>query len=64
MESVVNKFPFRVCFKEERAVDIGGVFRDTSGFWENTYCFMFGSGCLLSPVLHPQFDLAVFPILG
>ena len=33
---IVNKFPFRVKFKNEQAIDVGGVARDAiSAFWEH-----------------------------
>ena len=35
-----------------------------SGFWEEAYCQLFGGGCLLSPVLHPEMSMSNFSIIG
>lgn len=65
VNTTVNEFPLRVHFKGEKAIHVGGVFRDMlSAFWDEAYCTLFDGGCLLTPVLHLQMDLAVFPILG
>ena len=65
VDTTVHEFPLRVRFKGEKAIDVGGVFRDMlSAFWDEAYRILFDGGCLLTPVLHPQMDLAVFPILG
>jgi len=60
-----NTFPLRIKFADENAIDGGGVYRDMlSGFWEEAYCHLFDGGSLLTPVLHPQMDMTVFPTLG
>ena len=65
VNTTVNEFPPRVHFNGEKAIDVGGVFRDMlSAFWDEAYRTLFDGGCLLTPVLHPQMDLAVLPILG
>ena len=65
VNTTVNEFPLHVHFKGEKAIDVGDVFHDMlSAFWDEAYCTLFDGGCLLTPVLHPQMDLAVFPILG
>ena len=65
VNTTVDEFPLRVCFKGEKAIDVGGVYCDMmSAFWDEAYRILFDGGCLLTPVLHPQIDLAVFPILG
>ena len=59
------QFPLRVSFEGEKAIDVGGVYRDMlSAFWEEAYCHLFDGGCLLSPALHPQMDMSTFPIIG
>ncbi len=64
-DTTVNEFPLRVRFKGEKAIDVGGVFRDMlSAFWDEAYRVLFDGGCLLTPVLHPQVDLATLTILG
>lgn len=63
--SIVKEFPFTVKFKDERAVDAGGVARDAlSAFWEHAYLTMFDGGSLLIPAVHHKVDMNKFPILG
>lgn len=63
--SVVKEFPFTVRFKDERAIDAGGVARDAlSAFWEHAYITMFDGGSLLIPAVHHKVDMNKFPILG
>jgi len=60
-----NSFPLRIKFADENAINGGGVYRDMlSGFWEEAYCHLFDGGSLLTPMLHPQMDMTVFPTLG
>jgi len=55
----------RICFQGEKAVDLGGVYRDMlSAFWDETYYQIFDGESLLSPALHPQVELSHFAILG
>ena len=62
---IVNECPIYITFKGERAVDSGGVQRDMlSSFWEAAYNTLFEGSNLLTPMIHPQTDLAVFPIIG
>ena len=52
-------------FKDEAAIDAGGVQRDMlSGFWEVAYKKLFEGSSLLTPMVHPQINLTLFPILG
>lgn len=61
---IVKECPIFIKYKGEAAVDEGGVQRDMfSGFWEITYKKLFEGSSLLTPMLHPQIDLTVFPIL-
>lgn len=62
---IVNECPIYITFKGERAVDNGGVQRDMlSSFWEVAYNTLFEGANLLTPMIHPQTDLDVFPIIG
>ena len=62
---VLNEFPFRISFKDEHAVDSGGVARDMfSGFWSCAFeKFFDGSGSVV-PASHPTVDMSIFPMLG
>ena len=63
--NIVDEFPLKIRFKEERGVDAGGVYRDMlSAFWDNAYQRFFDGGSLLAPVLHPNVNLDILPILG
>ena len=49
-------------FVDEIAVDVQ---RDMySGFWENAYSSLFEGSTLVTPMVHPQTDMSVLPILG
>ena len=62
---IVNECPIYIKFKDEAAIDGGGVQRDMlSGFWEVAYKKLFDGSSLLTPMVHPQIDLTIFPILG
>ena len=62
---VEDEFPLRIKFKGERGVDIGGVYRDmVSLFWKAAFEKVFDGGCLLTPVLHPNTDLSLLPVIG
>lgn len=64
-EQVLGEFPFRIRYKNEKAVDTGGVCRDMlSGFWDEAYMRAFDGGSCLVPALHPHMDMELFPILG
>jgi hypothetical protein len=46
-------------------MDCGGVSRDMlSGFWEEAYQKLFDGCRLLTPVIHPQVDMKVLPVIG
>lgn len=50
---------------DERAVDLGGVCRDLfAAFWEVAYQRLFEGASQLTPVLHAQTDIGIFPVLG
>ena len=62
---VLNEFPFRISFKDEHAVDSGGVARDMfSGFWSCAFeKFFDGSGSVV-PASHPTVDMSIISMLG
>ena len=65
LDTVLGEFPFRIQYKNERAVDTGGVSRDMfSAFWEQAYITDFDGGNLLVPALHPGTAMAKLPVLG
>ena len=65
MINVMQEYPFRIQYQNERAVDTGGVCRDMfSAFWEEAYIKNFDGETLLVPAIHPNTDMAIFPILG
>ncbi len=64
-EHIIIEYPLRIKFEEERAMDCGGVSRDMlSGFWEEAYQKLFDGCQLMTPVIHPQVDMKVLPIIG
>lgn len=64
-EPVLNEYPMDVEFKGEMAVDQGGVTRDMfSAFCEKCYSALFEGSTLLVPMLSPQTDTSVFPVVG
>ena len=49
----VQQYPIIVEFKDEKAVDCGGVSRDMySSFWEQAYLKLFDGDKVLTPLLH------------
>ena len=49
----------------ELAIDEGRVQRDIySAFWEQAYKKLFEGAPVLTPMIHPQMDMSVFPITG
>jgi hypothetical protein len=64
-KEITSEHPLRIKYENEKAVDGGGVSRDMfSGFWEEAYKKMFDGCQLLTPVIHPQVDMRVLPIIG
>ena len=50
---------------QECPIDQGGVTRDMySAFWDACYSKLFDGSNLLVPLLHPQTDTSIFPIIG
>ena len=57
--------PFRVQFRDEKALDVGGVTRDMfSAFYEKVYGELFDGPSLLVPIDFPIFSTSPLPILG
>ena len=62
---MLQKFPLRIRFVNEMAIDSGGVCRDLfSVFWEEAYLKFFDGSSLLSPAMHASVDMASLPALG
>ena len=54
LEQILKEFPFRVHYRDEKAIDTGGVSRDVfSAFWEHVYLKQFNGGDILVPALIP-----------
>jgi hypothetical protein len=63
-ENMVLEYPMRI-YENKKPWDGGGVSRDAlSQFWDEAYTALFDGGNLLIPVITPQSDLSVFPVLG
>lgn len=63
--TIVEECPICIEFKGEIAVDSGGVQRDMfSAFRERAYSMLFEGATLLTPMIHPQMDMTLFPIVG
>ena len=64
-DKVGLQYSFRFRFKDERAVDAGGVTRDAfSAFFEETYLHFFDGTCLLHPAVHASIDMPTYSVLG
>jgi len=64
-DEIVKECPIFIEFKGENALDYGGVQRDMfSGFWEEAYTKFFEGSTLLTPMVHPQVNISLFPVLG
>ena len=62
---IVGECPIYIAFRGEIGVDNGGVQRDMfSAFWDRAYSELFEGSTLLTPMVHPQTDLTVLPIIG
>lgn len=65
LEQVLKEYPFRITYKNEKAIDTGGVSRDMfSAFWEIAYIKAFDGGNVLVPASHPSVDMGRLVILG
>ena len=63
--SILEEYPFRIKYNEERAVYIGGVARDMfSAFFYEVYNKMFDGASLLVPTLLPHIDISTWSLLG
>ena len=62
---ILGEYPIKIEFLDELGVDHGGVQRDMfSAFWEKAYSDFFEGATILMPMVHPQTDLSLFPVLG
>ena len=62
---IVREYPFKIEFFGELGVDYGGLQRDMfTGFWGKAYSILFEGATLLTPMIHPQTDMSLFPIIG
>ena len=62
---IVGECPIEINYGSEQAIDDGGVQRDMySAFWEEAYSSVFEGATTLIPMVHPQIDMSVFPVLG
>jgi hypothetical protein len=65
LDKVLSTYPFRICFKDELGIDVGGVARDMfSTFFEVMYKKHFEGASLVIPVIHPGIDFNLLKILG
>ena len=63
--NVLDEFPFRIKYKNEKAYDTGGVCRDMfSSFWDEVFVQHFDGERLVVPSVRPGVDMAKFKILG
>ncbi len=64
-QRLLKEYPFRVCFKGENGLDVGGVARDMfSAFYEAAYeCFFDGSS-QLRPAVFPEMDKSSLSTFG
>ena len=62
---VLEEYPFTVMFRDEKAVDTGGVTREMfSSFYEKVYLHLFDGCALLYPAMHAGVDLTAFSVIG
>ena len=65
LPDILQEYPFRIRFKGEMAVDVGGVARDMySAFFEEAYKYHFDGNTLLSPIVHPEMDTSLISTMG
>ena len=62
---IIDEYPIFIKYKDEMAVDDGGVQRDMySAFWQEAYCTLFEGASTLIPMVYRQLGISVYPILG
>ncbi|MCG8624697.1 MAG: hypothetical protein MJE68_22210 [Proteobacteria bacterium] len=65
LPQILQEYPFRIKYRDEKAVDVGGVSRDMfSAFFEEAYTKLFDGGSLLAPAVLPRIDMSVWPVMG
>lgn len=63
--TILSEYPIHIEFEDEMAVDQGGVTRDMfSAFWDKCYSTLFDGSTLLVPMLCPQTDTSLLPVVG
>ena len=63
-EKALTYSPLQISFVGERALDCGGVCRDTlSSFWEEAYRHHFDGNTLLTPAIHAQSNHFQYSVL-
>ena len=64
-EGMVMEFPTFIQFEDELAIDVGGVTREMfSAFWEKAYSLLCDGANVVVPLIHPQTDMAILPVIG
>ena len=62
---IIREFPTFIQFKDEAAIDAGGVTREMySAFWQSAYSLLCDGANIVVPIIHPQSDMAVLPAVG
>lgn len=62
---VIKECPIFIAYRNEKAIDDGGVTRDMlSAFWQQAYQTLFDGATTLVPLVHPSTDMDVFPVIG
>ena len=61
--SPLDEYPFCIKYKNERAIDTGGVARDMFSAFYDIYNQMFDGVSLLVPALLPHIDISAWPLL-
>ena len=65
LTQILNEYPFRVKYEDEKTFDFGGVSRDMfSAFLKEAYAKLFDGGSLLVPAVLPHIDTSVWPVMG
>ena len=63
-DNICREYPIDIEFESEEAIDHGGVQREMfSAFWEQAYLQLFEGATILTPLIYPQTDTTVFPVL-
>ena len=64
LTQILDEYPFRVKYRDEKAFDIGGVSQDTfTAFFEDAYAKLFDGGSLIVPAVLPHIDKSVWSVM-